>query len=336
MDYSAENWPVIGHDWAVELVNLAFNSGRTRHAYLITGPASIGKTAIARAMAMAFNCLADEGRPCQICRACTLIAKGSYPDVTTIEAERIGGTLKIDQIREMQRVASLRPYEAQNRVILLRRFHEANVAAQNALLKTLEEPPANVKLILTAEDGNLLLPTIRSRCQPLPLKPLRITEVKNALEKHWNAAPDQAELLAHLSGGRIGWAIRALQDETTLALRHESIELLENLISSPRRVRFEQAEVLAKDKDKLHEILLLWQSYWRDMFLVVNGSTGWVSNVDRESFMTQLVKQLPPEVFLKALASTRLTMNYIARNVNTRLAVETLLLDYPFTKGKLM
>lgn len=332
MQYSAVNWPVLGHDWAVDLMTTAFNSQRTRHAYLITGPSSIGKTAVARALAMSFNCTEESNRPCGVCRACTLITKGSHPDMMMIEAERVGGTLKIDQIREMQRIVSLRPYEAQNRIVILRRFHEANLAAQNALLKTLEEPPNNVKLILTADDASLLLPTIRSRCQPLPLKPLRIEEVQHALEKQGNVPPDQAALLAHLSGGRIGWAIRAIQDEETLALRNESIELLENLLESPRRVRFEYAETLAKDKDQLHEILQLWQSYWRDTFLIVNGSPSWVSNIDRQAFLENLVKRFSPDVFFKALVATRRTMHYINRNVNTRLAVEVLLLDYPIVK----
>ncbi len=336
MQYSADKWPVIGHEWAVDLLTTAFNRGRIRHAYLITGPVSIGKTAFARAMAMVFNCTSEEERPCGVCRACTLIAKGGHPDITLIEAERIGGTLKIDQIRDMQRVLALRPYEARYRIAILRRFHEANAAAQNALLKTLEEPPASVKLILTADDASLLLPTIRSRCQPLPLKPLSLEQVKHALENVWDTPSDQADLLAHLSGGRIGWAIRARQDENTLTLRNESIDLLENLISSPRRVRFEQAELLAKDKDKLYEVLQLWQAYWRDMFLLVNGTSGWISNIDRQGFMQALQTKLPPEAFQKALTATRRTMTYMARNVNTRLAVETMLLDYPFIKGRLI
>ncbi|KAB2903474.1 MAG: DNA polymerase III subunit delta' [Anaerolineae bacterium] len=336
MQYSADKWPILGHDWAVDLLTTAFNGGRTRHAYLLTGPVSIGKTTFARAMAMAFNCTAEKDRPCGVCRACTLIEKGGHPDITLIEADRVGGTMKIDQIREMQHILALRPYEARYRVAILRRFHEANAAAQNALLKTLEEPPASVKLILTANDASLLLPTIRSRCQPLPLKPLKIDMVKDALEKFWDASAEQADLLAHLSGGRIGWAIRAVQDDSTLALREESIDLLEALISSPRRVRFEQAEALAKDKDKLYEVLHLWQAYWRDMFLLVNGNSAWMSNIDRQSFMAELKTKFPPETFQRALTATRRTMNYIARNVNTRLAVETMLLDYPFIKGRLM
>ncbi|MBZ0310834.1 MAG: hypothetical protein K8I82_32550, partial [Anaerolineae bacterium] len=118
--------------------------------------------------------------------------------------------------------------------------------------------------------------------------------------------------------------------------RNESIDLLENLISSPRRVRFEHAELLAKDKDKLYEVLQLWQAYWRDMFLLVNGSSDWVSNIDHQEFMQALQTKLPSEAFQKALTATRRTMTYIARNVNTRLAMETMLLDYPFIKGRLI
>jgi len=134
-------WGVIGHEWAVEHLTLALNSGRTRHAYLLSGVPNVGKTTFAFALARALNCLADEGRPCGLCRACTLIQKGTYPDIHLLEAENVGGTLKIDQIRALQAKLNIRPYEARYRVAILPRFQEANAASANALLKTLEEPP---------------------------------------------------------------------------------------------------------------------------------------------------------------------------------------------------
>lgn len=336
MQYEAANWQVIGHGWAVEQLTLAMNLGRMRHAYLFTGTPSIGKTTLARALAMAVNCLAESGRPCGQCRPCTLIAKDGHPDVVVVEAERVGGTLKIEQVRELQHVLALRPYEGRYRVAILRRFHEAHVAAANALLKTLEEPPPNVILILTADDAHLLLPTIVSRCQQLPLKPLRLHEVQDALERYWQVSKDDARLLAHLSGGRIGWAIRVLQDDQLFAERQAQIDLLEGLLGRNRAGRFAEVEGLTKDKSTLLELLQVWLTYWRDALLLAQGNDAWLTNIDREEQLRGLVKALPVGAFQKALRATRRTLDYLGRNVNSRLALETMLLDYPYTKGKLI
>src|SRR5258706_9595433 len=158
------NWPVIGHQWAVAHLARSLTHDRIRHAYLISGPAGVGKTTFAKAFAMTVNCLNDENRPCGVCRACTLIARDSHADVQIIQSA--GNTLKIEQIREMQHALSLRPVEARNRGVILRRFHDASPQAMDALLKTLQEPAPYVILLLTADTSDSLLATIRSRCQP--------------------------------------------------------------------------------------------------------------------------------------------------------------------------
>lgn len=330
MLYEVTNWPLIGHEWVIEQLTLALNSGRTRHAYLISGPPAVGKGTLALAMAMAFNCTNDTLRPCGECRACTLISQFKHPDIMHIAAEREGGTLKIDQVRDIQRVLSLRPYEARRRVAIFDRFHEANAAAQNALLKTLEEPPGQAMIILLTSDPAALLPTIHSRCQPFALRPLQREVVAEALVNNWSIPQEDSQLLARLSGGRLGWAIAALDNDDVLETRYEFIDLLEQLLQSQRRQRFSAAEDLAKDKARLLPMLRLWQSYWRDALLLAHHNAHWMTNIDREAFLTQMTELVSIEALQNALAATQRTLHYLQRNVNTRLALETLLLDYPF------
>lgn len=325
---SAPVWPVVGHEWAVAHLDRAIRHGRVRHAYLFTGPDSIGKTTLARAFAAALNCTGDTP-PCGQCRACKLILKDTHPDVALIEAEQQGGNLKIDQVRDLQQALSLRPYEARYRVAILRRFHEARPVTQDALLKTLEEPSPSTVLILTASAPDLMLPTILSRCQPLHLRPLPVETVRETLEWGFQAPLDIAKVLAQLSGGRIGWAIRAFQDPAEVEQRHAALDVLESALKGSRQDRFGIVEKLSLEKAALITMLHVWMGFWRDTLLLAYGSRAPITHYDHVNTLKELAQRIGPDQAHQALAATRRTIDYLGKNVNTRLALEVLMLDYP-------
>jgi DNA polymerase-3 subunit delta' len=325
---ASPHWPIVGHEWAVEHLDRAIQHGRVRHAYLFTGPDRIGKTTLARVFAMTLNCTGDHP-PCGQCRACTLIARDAHPDVTLVEAASMGSALKIEQVRELQQTLALRPYEARYRVAILRRFHEANPAAANALLKTLEEPSPDVVLILTANSADRLLPTIVSRCQPLNLRPLPVRTVRDALEQGWGAPGDVAQTLAQLSGGRIGWVISAIENPAELEHRDLALDLLRQALHGSRRERFALVEQLTLEKSALLTLLDVWLGYWRDALLVASGSRAPVTNTDRAEELSHLAETTGLEGAQRALAATCRIIDYLGKNANTRLALEVLLLDYP-------
>jgi DNA polymerase-3 subunit delta' len=326
------NWNIFGHEWAINQFRRAISNDRIRQAYLFAGLQSIGKTTLALAFTQALNCR-EPNAPCGNCRTCKLIAHTAHSDLNITQSEYIGASLKIDQIRELQRWLSLRPYEANYKVAIIRRFHEAKPVVQDAILKTLEEPPKNAVLILTTEHAEQLLPTIISRCQVLNLRPLSFEDTENALSTLPNMDQDQIPLLARLSGGRLGWAIRVVNDEKELELRQSAIQLLEEALTSNRRQRFTLAEKFAKDKPLFFYTLDIWTSYWRDVLLLASGSRVPIVNIDYIDNLKHVATQLETVAVQDAIGATQRTAKYLRANVNNRLGIEVLLLDYPFIRN---
>ena len=317
----------IGHEWATELLLNGLATGRVPHATLIVGPPNIGKTTVAHTFAQALNCTGTQPVPCGECVSCRKVDSGNHPDVRILDAP--DQTLRISEVRELQRELSLSPHEGRWRVAVLSNFERATVEAANALLKTLEEPPDQVTLILTATGVGVLLPTIVSRCQVLSLRPLSTSLVKEALISHWNADPEQAELLAHLSNGRLGWAVQALEDESLLARRNEYLDDLASLMSKRRVERLAYAAELSRNPKLVREVLALWLGWWHDVLLLVSGSHVATNNVDREAMLHQQAKQVTIRQAQRMVAQLRSTIGSLDKNVNVRLAMEVLLLSLP-------
>jgi DNA polymerase-3 subunit delta' len=328
------DWRILGHQWAVELLAEHTAHGGLRHAYLFTGPSGVGRRTLALRLAQAVNCLQPPvpGQPCGACSACTRLEKMQHPDLALIQAEQSGGTLKVDQVRELQRSLSLSPYEAKYRVALLLRFEEAHASAANALLKTLEEPAPKVLLLLTAESVESLLPTIVSRCEVLRLRPLPVADAAQGLQQ-WGIPAAEAQLLAHLSGGRPGYARRLHEHPELLEQRQGWLNELTSLLGSPRVERFAYARAAAKaaldDKEALRSCLQVWSSYWRDVVLSASGSAAPLTNLDLVTQVEKLAAGLGLDKARLILDRTEQTLSLIDRNIHARLALENLMLDLP-------
>lgn len=327
------NWGIIGHQWAIDLLSDQVSKEAARHAYLFTGPRGIGRRTLAIRLAQALNCpnASSLGTPCFKCRTCSLIDRMQHPDLTIVQSEHEGRTLKVDQIRALQHDLSLSPYEAKYRVAVLLRFEETSPSAANALLKTLEEPPPQVVIILTAESGERLLPTIVSRCEVLRLRPLAVNEVSIGLSTKWKLPTEQAKLLAHLSGGRPGYALRLQNEPELLDKRNKWISDLKKMITATRVERFNYAEILAKDKDILNEALQVWLSFWRDVLIINIDASLPITNLDQGKEIKYLASKINLNQSRQFISRLEQTIILLSQNVNTRLATEVLLLDLPRT-----
>jgi DNA polymerase-3 subunit delta' len=324
------NWNLVGHEWAVDMLRKHAVNGAARHAYLLAGPPGLGRRTLALHFSQALNCRSrvEAGVPCGQCRDCKQIAAMQHADLTVVQAEAEGGTLKVDQIREARRTLTLKPYQSKYRVALFLRFHEANDNAANALLKTLEEAPSYAVLILTADNPEQLLPTIVSRCEVLRLRPLSLDQVQIALESRGVEA-QQARLIAHISGGRFGYALRMIEDAAVLEQREERLNDLQSLIAASRVEKFAYAEKLAKDKESMRQTIMTWLSYWRDVMLRSARAETPLVNVDRNVEIEDLASRIDLSLARSVVVGLEEALEKMERNVNSRLLAEVLLLDLP-------
>lgn len=329
---SKSNWNLIGHTWAVDLLRAQMAGGKLRHAYLITGPQGNGRRALATRLAQALNCQnpPQAGEFCGECRACRGFAKLAHPDLHLVELQEGDRDIKVDAVRELSRGLALTPYEARYQVALLLDFEQASESAANALLKTLEEPPGSVVLLLTAESAESLPATIASRCELLRLRPVPVDELAAGLTAEHGVPADQAQLLAAVSGGRPGYALRLHGDPEALEQRAEWLDAASEMLTADRVARFAFADAASKDRDRLQALLVVWLSFWRDVLLRVGRQDAQAANRDWGAQLADVAGALDLAGARTAVASIERTLGLLANtNVNARLAMEALLLELP-------
>jgi DNA polymerase III subunit delta' len=236
-----------GHPSALAFVQRAIASERPPHALLLSGPERVGKTLLALELARGLLCLDSDprNRPCDACSACRKVDHGNHPDVHRLAPEGAGQQIRVAQVHELSAVLALLPLEGRFRVAIIEHAQRLNPDAQNALLKTLEEPPSAVCLVLAADDSASLLPTVVSRCAQLRVGPVHVDEIAALIAERGLADPSRGAALARLSGGRPGLALAlAARPEAVLALGRLARTLLD-LVAADRRTRLaSQAELI--------------------------------------------------------------------------------------------
>lgn len=243
--------------------------GRAPHAILLTGMPGVGKRTLARLLACAFLCVGEGERPCMQCKGCRRVLSGAHPDLLTPSCGEKERTVKVDHLREIIHALSMHPTENAGRVVLLENAQRMTVQAQNALLKSLEEPDEDTRFILTASGDAGLLSTVRSRCRAVRVPPWPRGRIERVLTAR-GASPDQARELAILCGGSLGQAVAMQEDKDFWKLR----TLCEATFFSLRSARDvpEASARLKEKRDDADELLSALEQRVREYLLCSCGA----------------------------------------------------------------
>lgn len=315
---------VIGQERVIVQLQRALGKKRLAQAYLFVGPEGVGKRTTALALAQAVNCQQEGAQDgCGLCPSCRKIQRHLHPDVRVIAPE--GASLRIAQIRELGADVALKPYEGRWKVFILDAADRMTEEGGNALLKTLEEPAGQTLLVLVTSNVSALLPTVISRCQEVRFSPIPPGPLAAYLAKETGMDPREARLLARLSGGSLGLALQ-MAVGGLLEARDRVVDATFAAIREGEAAILDLAEAWAKDRDGLEETLASLQGYVRDLLAFkLTGRKDLLMNQDREGEIGRRAALLPQEVLRSIFAALVETRDGIARNLNSKLALEVML-----------
>lgn len=314
-----------GNTPLVEQLRRSAASGRSSHAYLFLGGAGAGKRLIANTFAKALQC-EGEKRPCDSCKSCHAFNHGNHPDVIYFQPLKNGKTYTIEDVREqLLETVDLKPFQYEKKIYIIEKADTLNIQSQNALLKTLEEPPAHAVFLLLAERAEAFLPTILSRVVVMKIRPLSAETIADYLMQAGHLA-EESHILSAYAQGRIGQALELVEDEGFREMRQDILGKLEALPSMSEGDAYLLAKDLEGYKNDLRflDIMELW---YRDLLTAKSlREEGYLIQRDKKDAIFRAAKE-PAALLAKKAAAVRTARMRLAQNANFRLTMEVMLMD---------
>jgi DNA polymerase-3 subunit delta' len=314
---------IIGHQKPLEILRAALANRRLHHAYLFLGPDGVGKRTVARWLAQAIHCGRGDNDSCGECANCRRIESGNHPDVRIIGPAAGKKEISIQQIRAVEKELNFRAFSGR-KIAIIDPATLMNLPAQNALLKTLEEPPPDSLLILVASNSGGLLPTLRSRCLCVAFGPLSRDLIAGYLEAKRAMTPEDARLIAAMSNGSLAMALE-LGGKELIEQRRNWIETMCSLTPGNYRSALEAAESLSANREQSLRFLAWVETWYRDLLVYsLTQDARDLMNPDIVDHVQQQAARGNTEKILSALNQAASAAARIQRNLNRRMVLEEL------------
>ncbi|NBG89085.1 DNA polymerase III subunit [Isachenkonia alkalipeptolytica] len=316
---------VLGQDYLKNKVLRQIKGNTLSHAYLIYGNPGLDPQGFAKIFAQGILCKERAGEiPCGKCIPCKKVLGDNHEDLKVYPEE----TLKVEEIRNLEKDIHIKPYSAGKKIYIINHGEGITPQGQNALLKTLEEPPSFGIILIVARGKEALLPTIQSRCQGLGLKPVAGEEIYEALKNSWGYPEEKAREASKIAGGKIKTALRFLEDEDFENRRKQLFYLYRQMEEKGITESMEAMEKLSVEKDQIEEVLDLSLSFFRDLLLYKElQDPRWLIHGDQEKIIQDLGKKSGFKGILKALEEVEKMQNYARANVSPKSILEMLVLN---------
>ncbi|MQF82803.1 AAA family ATPase [SAR202 cluster bacterium AD-802-E10_MRT_200m] len=335
---SLANWGIIGQISIVKQLSLALESDRLSHAYLFSGPRHVGKNTLARTLAASVNCQGNHV-PCRKCNSCQRIMATLHSDFQLLQVNETAGQrgIGIQSILDFQHRAYLKPFEGKYHVLVIDEAEFLTEEASNALLKLLEEPPPNVLIILLVTKTSFLLSTVVSRCHVLEFQLVSPAEITGFLSQEYGLPISEATILANLSQGCIGWAIKAATDDNLLESKKRRLGNVASISGATLEQKFKfaanLADLMRTNRTEVREELELWSAWWREVLLIQLGVPEITFNLTQIAGCEAPNSQFATTDLIQILNAIKETEELLEANVNPVLALEELMLKIPVTSS---
>ena len=318
---------IIGHEQIIEHLRNAITLDKISHAYILNGPEDSGKMMLAEAFAMALQCEGQGERPCLACRSCKQAIDHNQPDIIYVSHEK-PNTIGVDDIRtQVNNDIDIKPYSRRYKVYIIDEAQKMNQQAQNALLKTIEEPPAYAVILLLTTNADSFLPTILSRCITLNLKAVKADVIRSYLMQKYQIPDYQADICAAFSQGNVGKAVKLAASSDFAELKASVLQLMKRLSDIDLYEMTAAVKQIAEYKLTVNDYFDLMMIWFRDVLYF--KATGDVNGLIFKDEVYDIKKQAEKrsyqgiETILKALETAKVR---ISANVNFDLVIELLLL----------
>ena len=318
---------IVGHEDVVAHLKNAIRTDKVSHAYIFGGERGSGKRLLATVFAMTLQCLEHGTDPCQVCPSCRKLQSGNHPDVIFVTHEK-PNSIGIDDIREqLIGDVGIKPYESPYKIYIVDDASKLTLQAQNALLKTIEEPPAYAVIILLADNTDALLPTITSRCVKLNLKPVSDDEMKDYLMNQLHVPDYQAEIEASFAQGNIGRAKQLAESTDFMEMTEDVIRLLKNSRRMDVAAMIEVVKAWSSDKLDIYDRLDIFTMWFRDvlLFKATREIDGLIFKEEINA-ISERASVSSYEGIEKILEAIQTAGNRLRANVNFELTMELLFL----------